>query len=356
MRSTWGSRRQRQKGVWEISYVPPGGTRKYETVRGTARDADDRLAIRYSQYHSVGDIDTTLSAYWADGYQPHLKSLSPSAQAGYESMWRCHIEPKFGNRVMSSIRPSEMQAWLDTLSSGVASHAKTLLSSIFQCAYRDDLVKSNIMRTGYRMPHKDAVEVNHNIFTLEQMESILADCTGEWWESYYILAAFGGLRRSEAVGVCVEDITEHGGYLAIDIHRNVQMVKSELVITESTKTGVDRYAIIPPPYSYRLSELIQDRESGWLVPDGDSPINPDNMSIAWRRWFQTRDYGYIPWKNLRNSYVTAMNAAGYDSALISKLCGHSTLVDYAHYNRPTPDDLINGLLSGASTNKCLDVG
>ena len=287
--------------------------------------------------------DVTLKAYWEDGYKAHLEQLAPSTQQGYENVFKLYIGPKFGSRVMSGIRASEMQVWFDTLSYGVAKHIKAILSGIFNDAFRDGLVSQNIMRTRFRMPKRAAVKVDNAIFTHDELDAILEACAGEWWEPYYILAAFSGLRRSETVGVRVEDITDHDGYLAVDIHRNVQRVRGRIVIRETTKTGVDRYAIVPPPYSYRLSELVGGRESGWLVSDGDSPINPDNLTVAWRRWFQTQSFKAIPWKNLRNSYVTWMNTEGHDSALVSKLCGNSTLVQYANYNRPTPDDLISGL-------------
>ena len=42
-RSSWGSKRQKAKGVWELRYTVDGKP-KSKRVRGSARDADRELA------------------------------------------------------------------------------------------------------------------------------------------------------------------------------------------------------------------------------------------------------------------------------------------------------------------------
>jgi len=105
MRSSWGTIRERQKGVWQLRYIVDGEEQS-ETVRGTRKQAEDRLASLRIQYAGFTEAasEITLGAFWRDYFLESTKDLAQSTQRGYRDTYACHIAPKFGSRIMSRVR------------------------------------------------------------------------------------------------------------------------------------------------------------------------------------------------------------------------------------------------------------
>lgn len=342
MISAWGSIRKRSEGIYELRYTIDK-ERVIETVRGTQKDAERRLAVLRLKHEGVTDTqDITLGEFWSVWYEPTLTHLAPSTAHGYSSMWKTHVKPKWGDRVMSSVKPSEVQEWLLTLSRGSAKHVKTFMSIIWNKACMEGLTDTNPLAFRFRLPSKGTSKANNDVLPLSTLESIADALTGEWFEPCYLLAAFAGLRRAECVGVKIEDLEFRlDGFCAVYISRGVQRVEGQTIIVPP-KTG-DRVAIMKPEHAARLRRCVGSRRDGWLVDDDGLPCNPDTMAQAWRRWFISQPYKFIPFKNLRNSYVTWTLTEGYSVEVVSKMCGHSQQVEYKHYMKPTADDFVEML-------------
>lgn len=362
MRRTWGSPRETSPGIWELRYpyTRPDGNRyqKSETFRGTRPQAEAHLSALHVKYVGADSgTEITLSEYWKGWFLKGLKSpvYAPMTVQSYKSLWKNHVEPAFGHRIMTSITPREVQDWLDTMTPGVAAHAKTLMQSLYGAASGlDRLIESNVMRAvRYRISTAHETQtraVDKSVLSRSTAEAILEACKGEFWEPTFILSCFGGCRREEAVGCRpAEDIwtieTEAGTFVIYDIKRGVQRVGGKVIIADQLKTDASsRSTIIMPPYSNRFLELIKDND-GWLIGNGTGgPVDPEIMAKAWRRWFQKQPFVGIPWKNLRNSYVTMMHEDGVDIETLAKLCGHTTtLVTSKHYDRPDAAALVRTL-------------
>lgn len=342
MRNSWGSVRKRSEGIYELRYTI-AGERQSEIVRGTQKDAERRLSVLRLRYEGTKEkADITLNEFWAVWYEPTLELLAPSTAQGYRSIWNTHIKRAWGDRVMSTVKPSEVQDWLMTLSKGSAKHCRTFMSAMYSKACMEGLTDTNPLAFRFRMPTRGAAEPNNDILSLNALETISDACRGIWWEPCFILAAFAGLRRAECVGAQIEDLEfREDGFCAVSVRRGVQRLHGQNIIV-APKTG-ERVAVVMPKHAARLRECVGDRVSGWLVDDGGLPCNPDVMSQSWRRWFIGQPYKFVPFKNLRNSYVTWTLTEGYSVEVVSKLCGHSQQVEYKHYMRPTADDFVSAL-------------
>ncbi len=342
MRSAWGSVRKRSDGVYEVRYTI-SGKRQIETIRGTQKDAERRLSVLRLKHEGVSEVrGITLGEFWAVWYEPTLTQLALSTAQGYRNMWQNHISPRWADYVMSSVKPSEVQEWLLTLPRGSAKHCKTFMSAIWSKACMEGITDTNPLSFRFRYPTQGVHEPNNDILPLSALETISEACRGMWWEPCYLLAAFAGLRRAECVGVKIEDLEfRQDGFCAINVKRGVQRLTGQNVIV-TPKTG-ERVAVMMPKHAAALRDCVGSRRSGWLVDDNGQPCNPDVMSQAWRRWFVDVPYKFVPFKNLRNSYVTWTLTAGYSVEVVSKLCGHSQQVEYKHYMRPSADDFVNVL-------------
>ena len=106
---------------WRVRYRKPDKSQTDKRGFKTKREAELFLAS-VTVAKAVGDyIDPALSRVtvaqlsdlWLAGKQP--PALKPSSYEPLEIAWRLHVEPKWGDREIAGILPSEVQAWATNL-------------------------------------------------------------------------------------------------------------------------------------------------------------------------------------------------------------------------------------------------
>lgn len=348
-RSTWGSKRKRGENYWELRYSV-GKERCNESFRGTAKEADRRLAELRIRYEGA-DEQLTLSQFWRIIYEPEMPiRLAESTIPGYTRVWYKDIEPTFGDTLLSDISPRSIQEWLSPMTRGKAKHAKAVLSAILSRAFAMEYIDDNPAQRRYVMPKLQAPgQRSKDIMTLPQLVDVFEAGRGQSWEAAYILAAFGGASREESMSPKPSEIQRVGEYAVVPIVRGVQRLEREVKVLEWTKNEHrQRDLIIPPPYSHRLLELAQEAESRgdeWLTDDGFGwPIDPNLIADRFKKWFIGKPYKFVPFGNLRNSYGTVMETLGIDSMMVSKIMGHSQPTTfYKNYFRPSTADKMKAI-------------
>lgn len=368
-RSTWGSIREKSKGVWEIRYtVGDEGKRKQKSVieRGSRKKAEQRLAdlrVRYEE-PSASAPEIKVGQCWRLRYWPAAeKGLAASTREGYLSQYRANIESAWGDRTMSEIKAWEVQEWLDGLSYGAARGAKAVMSIFFGWAESKEIIDRNVMARRYQLPKKSPENTKRvtcgRVYSKSELDAIFTAARGEIWEGPGILSAFGGGRREEVCSprlaeISFEDIVigdRQGMFALYDVARTVLSIRGEVIVREDeAKTDASmRWIVVPSPYSLRLQEIVsgmlRDGHT-WLLDDGFGEVlDPEAMSRAWRRWFLRQPFDYIPFANLRNSYGTVMHALGLDLAMVGKLMRHKDqATTYRYYDRPGKDELTQAVL------------
>ncbi len=356
-RSTWGSVRQRSKGVWEVRYHA-NGKRRSKVVRGTKRDAERVLADLRVKHEGMGTNGCpTVKQFWEHTYHEEISSLlSPTTVSGYEQKYRHDIEPEFGDDIMSEVRPRRIQEWLSTMPPATARHAKAVFSAMFSRAFALELIDDNPVQRRYVMPKGNAARKRDDeTFSEEELRGIAERCQGEPWEAPFIVSAFGCTSRHEAMGVRAEDVTDIEGYAVIDLKRGVHRVDSDVVVRDELKNEFrPRPAVVPPPYSRRLFELASQAQAeadangwpeAWLCGNGFGGVMcPNTMAQAFRRWFCDQPLVYHPFGNLRNSCATIRLTKGIDGSMVAKMLGNEERgTSERHYERPKAREFIEAL-------------
>lgn len=349
-RSTWGSIRKRGKDYYEIRYTVEG-RQCSEYFHGTLAQAERRKAELRIEYEDCLGANLKVRTYWRLDFWPACESLAPSTKHEYERVYRKDIEPKWGDRVMRSIKAAEVQEWLSGMTYGKARSARAVMRAMFNAAANGEKIDRNVMSRKFKMPKKRAPGGrSRDVYNADELDLIFEECEGELWEPAYILAAFGSAAREEAMSPLLDEIEfpEFSGeiWAVVPIRRGVQRLAGEVLVLEYTKTEYrERSLVVPPPYSLRLREIVEDKvEAGdaWLMDDGFGwPMCPNNMATAYKRWFLGRAMPYAPFSNLRNSYSTMMHAKGIDLLMVSKIMGHSQPVTtYTSYDRPSVSEFV----------------
>ena len=343
-RSTWGSIEQLPSGRWRVRWwesTPQGWRRKSETLDGSRKDAERRLAqIRVAS----GDAQRvpTVGEAWQQWTWPLIERERANTKANNDALWRNHVAPRWADVPLDQVEPIAVQAWLDGLRKVAAAQGLAMLRRIVRRAVAMGAIPASRIDIEFAMPD----EVNSHsrlVWSADELARICDAARGECFEAAVILAAFGGCRRGEALGVKVgEVIPGVGGTACVQICRSIGG-KGEV---GPTKTGGSvRTVVIPAPWAARLLAIQDDaraRGDAWLCDDGfGGPTGGNVLKAHWDAICQKAGVERAPFRNLRPSYETMMHwDAGIETSQVQKLMGHSSpTMTHKVYDRPDDDRL-----------------
>jgi integrase len=181
-----------------------------------------------------------ITDYWVDEYLPTVKKgLKPSTVAGYEDIWEQHLKDHFTGRTFREYEPHHGSKFLTELvkqgyEKSTIAHIRSLASGVFSHAVIDGdcgvtLNPWRNVKTKIKPPKaKDGAT-----YTLTELMDIVNNkLTRIDAQLIVCLAGLMGLRPSEIVGLCWEDVNLSAGKLRL----HQAFVRG---ILGTTKTGVD---------------------------------------------------------------------------------------------------------------------
>src|SRR5262249_55739159 len=182
-------------------------------------------------------------------------TLKPKTVAGYESLLRSRIVPTLGRPPLSSLRPSEVQAWVtamdaDGLSASRIHEAWVVLSQILDAAVRDGRVARNSAR-GIKLPRQQRREAEY--FEPGEIERS-AQAMPEPYDLLVRVLGPVGLRFGEAAALRRRDI---------DLLRRRLRVEDSLaeiggrITAGPTKSHQTRSVPVPPSLLKALEDHLE---------------------------------------------------------------------------------------------------
>src|SRR5665811_1861987 len=202
---------RRPNGQWRARYRDASGR---QHARHFARKVDGQrwlnevtAAVVTGQY-----VDPKAGRVTFRDYAEHWRTTQvhrPSSAAHVETMLRRHAYPTFGERSLSSILPSEVQAWVKRLGVDDASAKRkalapatvgtlhSIVSSIFKAALRDRRIMPNPCE-GTKLPQVERAQVVPP--TTAQVEA-LRQAMPEELRALVTFTAGTGMRQGEVLGL-----------------------------------------------------------------------------------------------------------------------------------------------------------
>lgn len=346
-RRAWGSVTEAARGKkyvlrW-VENTPQGRRRRSRTVYGTYREACNELA-KIQAAKCDERIMPTVGQLYEARYLPWLERKYEGSASNTKSLylraWKNHCEPRWARVPIDQVRPLDVQEWLDGMAYGNAHNALIVMRRTFDFAVNLEQIPANPFRREYEMPAKGSTR-SKEVYSLAQAREMLAKVAGMPYEAAYILAAFGGCRTGESLGVRVEDVREvrAGGvrFAAVSVKRQAGHLNGE--VRECTKTRQsERETLVPEPYCDALLKLRDEREAEgveWMSDVGGKPMGTAALNRIWRK------AGNVPFANLRNGWRTyAQYEWGVGYGTLEMLMGHKLPgVTGRHYLRPSVEQL-----------------
>lgn len=351
-RSTFGCVQRMARDVYRLRWhedTPEGRKRRSETVYGTRREAELRMAeIHASVGKSYGGAPTVAQCYerwWLPDARARLEegSLSKGSMTNFLSHWNNHVEPRWGKVPVDQLKKDEIADWLHGMSAGSAKVARTVARQVLDFPVRYDVIQANPFDFKVRMPTKSNAH-SKDVYDVDALMRVAKAFEGSPIEAAVLLSAFGSCRVSEALAVTSEDVSEIEALGVRFACANVckQVEKDGRNVTDRLKNKWSyRPVLLPESVGDRLLEIARGRD-GLLSDDGTGrAFSNYGANRLWERGLASAGMDKIPFRNLRNSWKTAMeHEVGVKHETIERLMGHvSEGTSGRHYDRPVAQQL-----------------
>lgn len=350
-RSAWGSVSEIDKGRrYRIRYwaeTPDGYRRCSETVRGTRRDAYDRLAALQLD-HSHDAPCPTVGQCWERWFLPDFErrvsegDAARSTVAQYRSVWRRHIAPTWADVPADEVRPLAVQQWIASMTRSQATPAVHVMRRVLDYAVRYECMAANPMDAHYLMPARStSARRDDGIWTLDELGRLWESVRGAWYEPAFLLMAFGGCRVGEALGPLASDVSaERVGGAGVTLVRIGHQVTNDNRYSDVLKNRWSyRTVAVPGSPGARIAGLAQSADGPYLTGDGLGGFaRQDVMRREWDSLMRSFSPSH-PMKQLRPSWQTYMRwELCVPPYLIEPMMGHvGHGVTGAHYDKPVAE-------------------
>lgn len=269
--------------------------------------------------------------------------LSPSTVDGYRRVLAAHWYRWFGDRLISTVKPSEVAVKMGTLEGSRKTHNNVLDPGrqVFELARGDGMIEANPCDG---IAFLELPEPEPDPYELAEVELILSKMRERWGEEmhdYFEFAFFSGLRPSEQIEVrWAEDVDL--------LARTVRIQRARVENTvKDTKTYYNRTLEL---HSRAYAALVRQKartylEHGyvWLSPfhgngrkAGEPWLDEHRQGEMFRSVIKLLGIRARPAKNTRHTYATVLLMAGAKPAWAAAQLGHSVTMFERRYAKWIP--------------------
>lgn len=274
---------ENKSGRWyRVLYKKPNNTQGQKRGFKLKREAQAYLdavevSKRHGQYVAPSDGRVTIETLGTDWLAAHKQSVKPSTFHSDESAWRNHINPVWGAYPVSSLRRTEIKAWVAKLSESrsptTVSRCLGVLSGILHDAAEDKRIAANPAQ-GVKVARK--TRAPRAYLSHQQVEALAAESK---YPDFVRFLAYTGLRWGEATGLKVRHIDSKAR--RVSIVENAVSVNGRIIVG-TPKTHESRSVVYPAFLRAAVEAACVDKTPDALVwGDGVNYLRPGNAISGW---------------------------------------------------------------------------
>jgi len=356
--------RQRSKGSWEIAIDvgrdPSTGKRlqHWETVRGTKRDAQQRLAellVTIEQGSYIKPERRTLGAWLEDWINSYVATnCSPRTVDSYRSELRVHIIPALGAIPLTNLRPQHLQGYYArALLQGRANGKGGLSSRTVQYHHRimsealSHAVKMGLLGRNVAEAVDPPRPKRRSMATLipEDVPRFLEAARDTPYYLFFYTALYTGMRLGELLGLrwCDLDLDMASLSVVQSLYkrRGICQMKEpksshsrrQIALSPSLVILLRKHRIEEQAQRILLGKPLDDGDLVFCHPDG-SPLDPGTVTHTFTKALIRAGLPHIRFHDLRHTHATLMLKQGIHPKIVSERLGHAsiaiTLDTYSH--------------------------
>lgn len=332
--------------------------RKTRTIKAKgitqARNKLAAFVTEVRQGEFVAPSHTKLNEYVKMWRKERSSKLAPSTLETYNYDLNSRILPSIGHLKLEDIKPIHIENLMNEIkedgkSSSTVMKSHNILSSIFDLAVKNDVLKHNPVDKVDRpkVTYKEGQVYNSD--ELKQLYQLLNKEENEQMVLIIKLALLTGMRKGEILALQWEDIDLLTN--TINIRHSLSYTKSHGYQLKEPKTKGSIRKVAPPVRfmeelkkhifikktdRMKASELWEGGKYYFVFSsDMGKPYFPDVPNKWWSRFLKRTGFKRIRFHDLRHTSATNLINKGANPYSISKRLGHSnintTMNIYGHY-------------------------
>lgn len=346
--------------MWRLRWHEQG-QRKTETVHGSYSQAEKRLAAIHAAVDERKRSGATIGEIYERYYIPDAqRTKAPNSRENSASAWHAHVAARWADVPASRVKAADVEAWLNTLTYGMAKRAIAILRWCMRKAVMLEIIDVSPLEIQLALPESGTTQ-SRDILAGDDVPRYYAAVKGSAIEAAWILCIAGGLRSGESLGVMVGEVeyrTMDGvPFAAVPVNRGASRYGGLSIDDRTDDTRLKtrtsfRWAIIREPWASRLMELQDTARAR-----GDTYLTEDGFGRPWgtawllrnaKRIYAAHNLQPITIRNLRASYATyAHHDLDLPTEDVARLMGHSQpSITWGVYERPNLDQIAAAVVRG----------
>ena len=330
--------------------------RKYKTVTGTKKEADQalrRFITELERGEYIEDNNITVSDWlqkWLEVYI--VPTVSPTTLVGYKGMIRRYIDPLIGHLQIQEMNALAVQIWVnklkvspssgEPLTAGTIKHTYHVLRGAMDKAVQAGLIHRSPC-AGIQLPKGE--KKKPVIYDETQIQQLLDFARGTEMELINDLELCMGMRRGELLGCQWQDIDWDKNQIHI-IRSRVAVDGKSVVKQPKTESGtrtVDVPEILMKKLKAHKIQCMEQKirvgrrllEEDFIIvhPDG-KPIYPEYVSQLFTKLQKRANLPKCRFHDLRHLCASIMVKQGVEVKVAQERLGHkditTTMNIYAH--------------------------
>lgn len=322
-------------GLWVGSLRIDGGKRSY--VYGRTRKAVETKLHELRGEVDRGLLPSTITVeqwvrYWLDS----ISDSRPTSRQTSRNAAEQWIYPHLGRLPLRGLREEHLRVWHDQmrrhrgprspqgLSDGTIRRVHSVLQAALTAALNDRRVLRNVATNVNPTPRdklRDARPHHHDQLTTEESRQLI-DATHDPRQRARLVAAFVGLRQSEALALRWESCPPGTLVVAQTVHR----IKGRgLVVEDEGKSGRALRTILLGPAFASIVETwrLESGGVGWMFA-GHDPEQPEDGRRDYQAWADALSVAglrHVPLHGARGRAASAMT--GQPVRVAADVLGHT---------------------------------
>jgi len=347
---------KKRRNRWVIDYRDITGHRRWETVQGTRKVAEDRLGeILKTGKPSPVDTKRTFKEYaegWLDTYAK--TEIKESTRREYTAVLRNHLYPALGSLPFVKIRREHVRRLIAEkseagLSRSTIRNILAPLREVYNNAIDDGLASFNPASRVGKFNKRKSAENKINPLTRKELSTLL-EKTRERMPHYYPLllcAGRSGLREGELIGLRPSDLDFNGRFIEVQrsisrgkvttpkngkarrVDMSLQLTNTlDALVAAKKAEALKRETAKPANERRHPDEVIAEVMDDWLftTPNDGKQLDPNNMrKRVFYRCLDFAELRRVRFHDLRHTFASLLIQQGESLVYVKDQLGHHSI-------------------------------
>ncbi len=341
--------------VWQLSFKDPSNSKKIIKRSTKLASTDENLQeiktevipslIEFltGKTPTIENKEFTLDDFSKEYFELHIQRVREHTARRNQGHYNNHIKPYFGDRLLKSLKPLELEKWQNTLLKKskplTVQKYRSVLFSIIDEAIKNDLLQNNPLSkvTAPKVSKAFTFDEDNDIdpFSDKEIYKILENCNG-YLKHFVLLMYSTGIRPGEIIALKWKDI--NFDKKQINIYKTVVQGKLGDPKTPSSVRKVD---ILPSAYkALKLQyELTKDNEFIFINSSSKMFYSHDIINKRFKEALELSNIEIRSLYNLRHSFASQLISNGEDIVWVSRTLGHIDVsITLKHYTKFIKED------------------